>query len=336
MKKTIALALLMLSASVFTRAQQRHVVVEEFTGTQCGWCVAGWVLLEHLRAERPETCIPISLHKYNLNDPMYLRAYPPADGVPSYPDWNFNRGPLAEPGVGEVGLQKALAAIDSIAAMPAEAWVSSLTATFTGEADNAVALAATVDFRQEGDYEVAFVITADSLQGTSALWRQSNYIAHWSIETAGAENDPILAQFCEGERYGSDPTSIYYNDVAVATSYDNAALNLAPSLAHGLPKEPQTCQYTVALPQGTPLAAALRKDLLHAVALITDRSTGRIVNALSVPVAGAPAGLADPVSQCAASSAAYTLDGRPASARHSGLNIIATPDGVKKKTFRRQ
>ena len=50
----------------------KKVVVEEGTGTWCGWCPRGFVTLEQMAVEYPETALLISIHNY---DPMTDTEY---------------------------------------------------------------------------------------------------------------------------------------------------------------------------------------------------------------------------------------------------------------------
>ena len=55
-----------------TKGVERAVVVEEATGTWCGWCPRGIVGLDKMAAEFPETFIPIAVH---INDAMSANSY---------------------------------------------------------------------------------------------------------------------------------------------------------------------------------------------------------------------------------------------------------------------
>ena len=48
----------------------RNVVVEEFTGTGCGWCPRGLVGMEKLRQTFGDRFIGIGIHQYNSTDAM--------------------------------------------------------------------------------------------------------------------------------------------------------------------------------------------------------------------------------------------------------------------------
>jgi len=59
-----------------TKKVKRNTVIEEFTGTGCGWCPRGWAGMEYMKENYPDNFIGIAFHKYNSTDPMYYANYP--------------------------------------------------------------------------------------------------------------------------------------------------------------------------------------------------------------------------------------------------------------------
>jgi thiol-disulfide isomerase/thioredoxin len=63
MKKIVySLALLAISSAAFAQAPVKKVILEDFTGTWCGWCPEGTVVLEQLQAANPTNFIPVASH----------------------------------------------------------------------------------------------------------------------------------------------------------------------------------------------------------------------------------------------------------------------------------
>lgn len=60
MKKLLLSALMLASISSF--GQTRKVLMEDYTGMQCGWCPEGTVILEELHSTDPEYCLPVAIH----------------------------------------------------------------------------------------------------------------------------------------------------------------------------------------------------------------------------------------------------------------------------------
>ena len=54
---------------------ERKVVVEELTGTACGWCPRGLVGMKMLRDLYGDRFIGVAVHQFNATDPMYTPDY---------------------------------------------------------------------------------------------------------------------------------------------------------------------------------------------------------------------------------------------------------------------
>lgn len=54
---------------------KKVAVVEELTGTKCGWCPRGHVAMHNLSEKYGDQFIGIALHQYNQTDPMYIDDY---------------------------------------------------------------------------------------------------------------------------------------------------------------------------------------------------------------------------------------------------------------------
>ena len=58
---------------------ERKVVVEELTGTACGWCPRGLVGMKMLRDLYGDRFIGVAVHQFNATDPMYTPDYADID-----------------------------------------------------------------------------------------------------------------------------------------------------------------------------------------------------------------------------------------------------------------
>lgn len=72
----------------------RVVVIEEATGTGCGYCPAGYVALEQMREKYPEDYIGIAVHNYS-GDPMFCASYEPWVNkyITGFPNATISRSP---------------------------------------------------------------------------------------------------------------------------------------------------------------------------------------------------------------------------------------------------
>lgn len=318
---------------VVTRTAVRYTVVEEFTGTGCGWCPRGWVGMEYMK-EHLSHFIGIAFHQFNESDPMYVPNYyaPELLGIYGAPGCSMDRRLL--------GIDPYYGSDESIiddfnycnSRLPdVDVTVSSkFNDDFT-----AVDITANVEFLTDGDeYTVAYVLTADSLRGTTSSWRQANYYSSYSPSEVG--NDPLLAPFCAGGEYGSSSVLLTFNDVMIGSSYNDAGKNLAPALT-GEVKAGATATgtYTVSMPTTTMLKRAINNDKVYAVALVI-ASDGTIANAARARVLtdGELAGIEKPIADGDAKEVArYNVNGQIISAPQKGLNIIRLSNGKTVKVM---
>ncbi len=62
MRKIFTLTLLAMNTLAFAQAPMKKVILEDFTGTWCGWCPEGTVIIDNLLAANPSTFIPVASH----------------------------------------------------------------------------------------------------------------------------------------------------------------------------------------------------------------------------------------------------------------------------------
>src|SRR4051812_35948630 len=66
----VVVALSSLTGVGSSSAQSRHVLLEEFTGSWCGWCPRGIVAINQLEQTAPGKVIPVAIHISSSPDPM--------------------------------------------------------------------------------------------------------------------------------------------------------------------------------------------------------------------------------------------------------------------------
>jgi len=157
------------------QAQNRRVMVEEFTGAWCGWCVRGALAIEQLYQKYPGKVVGVSIHN---GDPMVtpsgdsLQAGLPGQAsgtrVTGYPDgwtarqangstWNVNPGDWIDT-VASAGL------VDQLIGTPADATVTVDNVTFD-LATSMVTARVSAKFNQamSGDFRFNLYLTEDSV-----------------------------------------------------------------------------------------------------------------------------------------------------------------------------
>ena len=298
------------------RLYQHNVVVEEYTGTTCGYCPIGWQGMENLRAEFGERCVGIAIHQYTnkqTSDAMYIN--PNNYGKPNFsgsaPMCKIERGKEMNPyGIGEL----VRAAMKVVAPAGIE-----LQANWNADS-TAVVFHATLETKEENqEYDLEFVLIGDGLSG-EAGFRQSNYLYTDSPD----EYPEDLAKFCKGGKWGTSSVSLTFNDVALASSYKDGKNRLA-SLGVLTPYEPVDCSLTVDMPTYAKLLTAVQKSGYNvwAAAIIIDKSTKKIVNGVKVKVKEYdPTGIETVVVEKPTNDAIYNIAGQRIDKLQKGINIV--------------
>lgn len=201
--------------------------------------------------------------------------------------------------------------------------------TFADE-DTKVNATASVESLVAGDYDIAFMLTADGLTGKTTSWKQQNYFCK------GHAGNPYKSKSSMPEdiQFLWDKGSSYYetyNDVLISSSYvsyKNKA-TLPTLVANGT----VSSEYTLKMPTKTTLKKALKLDQVYVVAVLLDKKTGAIVNAGRARVTGST-GIEDVTTGTEATVVArYTVNGVQVSAPVKGVNILKMSDGTTRKVL---
>lgn len=252
---------------------KRVALLEEYTGTWCGFCPRGYIALEAMARDMPENVISIAYHS---GDPMDSPLVVEPQRVSGYPSMYLNREGASLTNSAPHN------AVKEACKSAAPAGVS-VDATWDDENHNSVTAKATVDFATNipaGTYAVEYTLVQNGLRKDS--WYQHNYYAGEQPDS----NDPLWDIFTKGSAYVFDLT---FNDVAIANSlyFQNSG-----TIAAGAPNSPCTNQFTFGNLSGLKGAEAIDLgssaggDLLimdptrtRVVASLYEVATGKIVNA---------------------------------------------------------
>lgn len=297
----------------------KRSVVEQFTGTGCGNCPSGHVAMHNMHNLYGDQFIGIALHQFNASDPMYNASYDL--GFTGAPQCMVNRssGVLAPY---EQMPEVLKASLDEIALTDV-----TVTGTFAEE-DTKVNATASVESLVAGDYNIAFMLTADGLTGTTNSWKQSNYFCK------GGGRYSSKASMPDDLKHLWDMGSSYvetYNDVLIASSYvsSNNKATLPTLVANGT----VSSEYTMKMPTKVALKKALKLDQIYVVALLLDKKTGAIVNAGRARVTGST-GIEDVTTGSEATVVArYNVNGVQIAAPVKGINIVKMSDGTTRKVL---
>lgn len=297
------------SQKIVSRVANRMSVVEEFTGIECGWCVRGWVGMEKVRNELPDKAAVIAIHQFNDRDAMYGDYYHMASFAGGAPACKVDRSPrtynpYSGEGDGIVNTVTRFANLLPEVAIDVEA-------EYTDADKMAIEAHANTEFLTDlKGSELVFVLTADGLQGTTPLWKQSNFYAGYTPDYFGLteEKDPELCQFCSGYDYDQTALSLVNNDVMIGSSWPSATEpNEVPAFTTTKMGETASSSCTLHLPTKAILLNAINRDAVYVTAMVI-KADGTIANAARCSVA-VPTGIHSVLAP-AAEARAYDLSGR--------------------------
>lgn len=301
----------------------KRSVVEEYTGTGCGFCPRGHVGMHNMRELYGDQFVGIAMHQYNSSDPMYYTSY--GLGFQGAPSCMVNRssGDL-DP---YYDLPKAFMA--SLKEMP----LIDVSVEGAFSEDTAYVYAkASVESLVSGDYDIAYMLVADNLSGTTKPWKQSNFFAKGNGVYNSQSSMPEDLQFLwdAGSSYAAT-----YNDVLISSSYVSSKNKATlPSLvANGSVNS----YYTLTMPTKKALKEAIRScgNEVYVIAMVLDKKTGAIVNARKAKVADFGTTGIENVNNSSEATvvARYNVNGVQIAAPVKGINIVKMSDGTTRKVL---
>jgi hypothetical protein len=257
------------SGKLVTVAKKPKVVpvVEEATGTWCGWCARGIPGLALLNKVYGGDVITLAVHGGGNNDPMILDNY--QLNAFSYPSCTINRGEVVDPYYGSgstpFGISREVEAVQR-SYVPAGIEV---TADWADANQTKISVKATTTFVENvsnAKYSIGYVLAEDGLSGTTSNWYQSNYYAGSSLK------DPNLVNLTGGE---SKITNVVYNYIPVAAyePFDGIEGSVPATITKDVAIEHT---YTIDITNNNRIQ---NKQKLSVVALLIDKDTKQIMNA---------------------------------------------------------
>ncbi len=241
-----------------SQAPAKKVIIEEGTGTWCGWCPRGAVAMEAMYNAHPNDFIGIAVHN---SDPMTVAAYDAGANFSGFPGCNVDRAMLDQ-GVSETAFESYYQERIGLAVPAAISVVSN-------GAGSSVTIDVTATFYTvfaAANYRIGGIIVEDNVTGTAAGYNQTNYYAGGASGPMGGYEslpDPVPA------------ANMVYNHVgrALLGGYSGSAGSVPAAITDGL-SVTKTFPYTV--------PATSNKANMKVVAVLIDQTTGEIVNANDV------------------------------------------------------
>ena len=338
------------------KSADRVSVVEEQTGTWCGWCPRGHVALDLLNKQLGDKVVTLAGHYANgesqvdpmniLGDNITSQAERFADygwvamtlssllGGGGLPGAMFDRVVAADPYVGanttkgkngtyEYGATDLVNLLKE--GNPSEADFS-MTASWADDknTDIKVDLSTTFNYNRFGSfpYGVAFVLSENGMTGKGANWKQLNYYSKLAgVNGASDFNNPDMAAWFKAGSY-------------VSTTYDNVVVQAWNPLGDAaiVDKSKTDIDKGEVIPFSTTLK--VNSDLIQNYnnltlsALLVNLNSLAVVNAAKVVLGNCAAGIEDVNSEANNNVVSrYNVNGMRINGAQKGLNIVKLANG---------
>ena len=253
---------------LFTMAKMPKVrpVVEEATGTWCGWCSRGIPSLALINKVYKDDVITIAVHG-GPSDPMILDNY--VLNASSYPSCSVNRNTFVDPYFGSSGMAFGIQREIEAARRDYVPAGIEMEAEWASDAKQTINVKTTTTFVEDvanANYGIGYVLVANGLKGDTPEWYQTNYYSGSSVK------DEVLEPLTKSE---SKMTDVTFNHTPVAAF--EPFKGIEGSLPATINKDVAlTHNYQIDITGNTRIQD---KEKLSVVALLIDKADGKIVNA---------------------------------------------------------
>lgn len=300
------------TVAYLTEYPKHKPLMEEYTGTWCGWCPRGMVAMEAMTEIYGDDFVGVAWHN---SDPMQItNSYP--NEVNGFPHFFLDRviggDPYGGTGGGTLGIQNDWKSRSKVMA-PA---TIELSAVWDDESQNVIRVTSKTHFIRDfanSPYRLSYMLVADDLSGSGKSWAQSNNFAGQSSYA----NDKYLGPLT---RMSGTITDMKYKDVVIfVSSLGNTAIESSlPSSVKAA--EPVTHEYLIDI---TNNSLVQDKTKLRVVAVLLNVESGEVAQAEKAKVIDTT-GLSEIQSHQSASSQYFDLSGRRVSSLGRGIYIKTT------------
>ncbi len=249
-------------------APHKKVLVEEATGSWCGWCPRGTVAMDRLASKYPDNFVGIAVH---TNDPMEDEVYSPGFGNDNFPSAKADRTDWIDPGFGTME-----PAVLEQAQIPVVATLLNGAAWDPATRELQITLTVNAIDEISTGHKINIALTEDDVSGTGSNWAQVNY---YSSQT---NNIDLVDINGVNWRELPDPvTDIDYDHVAraILAPFEGMEDSFTETLATG---GFEIFTFTYTIPED------FNEDKMHVVSIITNPD-GSVNNSESVTIAEAVA-----------------------------------------------
>jgi hypothetical protein len=236
----------------------KKILVEEGTGTWCGWCPRGTVFMDSLWKTYAGNFSLVAVHNA---DPMVVSAYDTWMGnqIGGYPEVVVDRRETTDPSdlVTIYNNQKDYFGYGSLTLGSLSVTGSTLSLPVTFKPATNLA----------GDYRLVLVLTEDKVHGTTSGYNQANYYS------SSSQNQPLVGA---GRNWQTSPNPV----PAAQMYYDFVARSISPSVT-GAANLPTAMAYNQNYPytfSNITIDPSWNVNNLRAVVLLIQGSNGQVLN----------------------------------------------------------
>lgn len=247
------------TTNVFEGGWDANLIIEEITGTWCGWCPRGYAWLEYIRDTYPDRFLRVAAHNGDVMEVSSYNTVFTNAGIEGLPGAIINRKYDPQLGLGFTFPQLKEMAKDYLDLLTSANSYGKVDLNFT-PVDGSfakLAISADVEFALDLDEQnyISFVVTEDNV----GPYKQTNYYAGQNIDMDGWESK-------------GRSVSTIYNDVA-------RAFERYPGIKNGLPKTVKKGEkYHVDYELET---GKLASNKYNVIAILTNKQ-GEVINATLV------------------------------------------------------
>jgi len=243
----------------------RKVVVEEGTGTWCGWCPRGAVMMDYIADLYPDNVIPIAVHNSSQSkpDPMQNTVYNAGmvSMISGFPSGLVDRVNDIDPTQFEQAALVQLATLPKVLVSQNVGWDA---------VTRKVSVTTSLNFQEDmiGNYRIAVVYVEDNVTGTTTGYTQTNYYAGGTYgQMGGYQNlaDPVPANLMVYQHVGREIVGGFSGAAGSVPSINTAGSVMSYESSYTVPPT-----YNI--------------DNMHVVSMVIDQTTNRIINAESTPI----------------------------------------------------
>ena len=302
-----------------------RALVEEYTGTWCGWCTRGLVAMKKLAEIYGEDFIGVAYHN---GDPMEIMSEYPSP-VQGFPGAFVERYYDVDPYYGYESVGFGIKDVIDYAMNQLAVVDLNVKANWVDEARSELKATVESNFVMDAsgnDYGIEVMLVEDDMYGPAGTnWDQHNYYATMGDQYG---DDPDLGPLCE---LPGTIEGYHFNDVLVGTS-GVVDESLPESIVANTVNSFDYSFYVDYIYNTSYEPIIQDKDKLHVVAIVVDKATGKVLNAAKASVGNTAVNEISEQNKVVASTRYYDLTGRMVTSPSNGIyvKVVRYTDGSQR------